>query len=92
MRVILVILLLSSCVSCGTIGARTSSNTKYGEFYPATKIDFKGIDSVYSESNWLFPPWLIVPFIIIDIPLSIVTDTVFLPVDLIIMATEDDGG
>lgn len=83
MRKIFLALLAFSCVSCGTISARGMAPA-YGKFYPATKWDLKGIDDVHSESNWFFSPWLIVPFLIVDMPISLATDTLFLPVDTVI--------
>jgi uncharacterized protein YceK len=86
MKSILILCLLITCTSCASVGAR-SKGESYGNFYPATKIDAKlFVAGTRGASDWVFiPRWLLYTIGIIDLPFSIVTDTLFLPVDIIVM-------
>jgi uncharacterized protein YceK len=63
--------------ACATISSKTDKyHSNVGHPYSGTQCEINIID-LYSS---LFPPLL--PFLIIDLPLSLVADTLILPVDL----------
>ena len=83
--IIYIALLLSGC---GTISARTSSANE--GLYPATSID--GMCIVTGGGNWdndhpsllskLIGWTILTPCWVIDLPVSLVSDTVMLPLDI----------
>lgn len=83
---------LSMTSGCGTIITRhyPSCKSRWVAFYPASKYDALTIASggilegpdegyIYSIYGWL----VLVPFHIIDLPISFLTDTILFPADII---------
>ena len=64
--------------SCGTITARDTSETNK-MLYPATQTDVVYMYACLIEEPILFPAGLL---FLVDLPISLITDTVCLPVDL----------
>lgn len=89
-RTVIVLAVTLLCSSCSTLGVRSDS-ASYGEFYPATKNDITIMNGQRPGSNWLVPSGTVTFFTVLDIPFSVLTDTVFLPIDLAVMAVRQEG-
>ncbi len=78
------ILLLSSCAFTAT---RLGENTKYGQLFPAITTDVEMMTD--SGSSFLFGKLRFIA--ILDLPISLTTDLIILPCDLILMAVGSDN-
>jgi len=80
-RFIFGLAMLALCSGCGTVLSHTATDAVVGP-YSGVRLDYHLAVSS-TESNPDFPaiPWII-PFCIIDMPVSAALDTVFLPYDL----------
>ena len=80
-RFILGVAILVLCSGCSTVLSHTATDSVVGP-YSGVRLDCDLIGSA-NEKNPDFgaTPWII-PFCVIDIPLSAALDTVFLPYDL----------
>jgi len=93
LQITIAIASLSMASGCGTIAMRhyPSCQSRHFPCYPACRYDALTIASggiverpaadgyIYSIYGWM----VLVPFHIIDLPISFVTDTILLPADLI---------
>jgi uncharacterized protein YceK len=81
--------MLGFLTGCGTIIARTDTSDQLGDFYKATKVDvfvMRTGGDVYAGGHGSVPlsgTLVLVPFHVIDIPISLVTDTLCLPNDTV---------
>ena len=75
-------LLLSSC-GAYRIYDRDLADFSNGGIYPATRADFRGICATRVDLRFLFAA----PFLIADLPLAVLVDTLYLPFD----ATETEN-
>ena len=59
----------------------------YGEWYPAVQADISGMawNSTYTKDDSPCLYFLGYTFLVLDMPVSAITDTVFLPVDIGVM-------
>ena len=82
MKTILAILILAMCCGCATYQVRFEGTDQSG-YYPAMREDCRAI-SYFGDQSWdgLFAT-LFAPCIILDMPFSIVSDTILLPCDLV---------
>ncbi len=76
---LIIVLIISGC-GTGRIFDRDLQDFSEGGPYPATVADCKMIYMLPTSGNLLLP--LSIPFLIIDIPIAIVVDTIFLPWDI----------
>lgn len=70
---------------CATYMVRCNPSG-YGEWYPAVQADISGMawNSTYTrDDSCLY--FLVYTFLVLDMPVSAITDTVFLPVDIGVM-------
>jgi len=86
-KTIILILTTMFLCGCGTILTRTGNSS--GEIYPATSVDVLMVVSAGGQWDGS-PSWqhltigyvFMSPFWLIDIPISLVTDTIMIPKDL----------
>jgi len=72
-RILTVALISTLLVGCGTFASRDPFFKKEG-IYPATRFDLDGM----KELDYPYPV-----FLALDVPVSIITDTVLIPYDLL---------
>jgi len=87
MKSLAVILLLALiCNGCGTIachdGGQGTNSPKSG-LYRGVRHDYHEITSASGEQE------MAVPFYLIDMPLSLACDTLFLPIDIILLMVSE---
>ena len=73
------LLLGNGCASSVCIGARISDGNPQGEIFPATRMDAHVMGGLWDAGSWAI---LIEPFALLDMPFSLVTDTLVLPYDV----------
>ena len=76
---LLIGLLSATCVGCCSIGAHAHPDERLG-LYPGVRADADIVKRHPGEIVIL--PWFVYPFVVVDLPLSAVLDTVLLPIDL----------
>ena len=84
-QMIIILCLATILTGCGTIvasGERFADPTPAG-LYPATRYDGKVIDA--GGGSFLYPDGsgIVILLSVIDLPISLVTDTVFFPYDIV---------
>ena len=88
---LLTLLLLSGCGTLyATVDERIMSANPNG-YYPATKFDKECINAWSSDSGLFGRSYLITTLFVLDYPLSVVSDTIFLPVDFVLLLNNDDN-
>jgi uncharacterized protein YceK len=71
-------LVVTAFFSSGCATYQSKDAGHWGKFYSGTRCDFEYIGGLSTASPvW----WLLLPFPLLDLPLSLVGDTVVLPVD-----------
>ncbi len=81
--IIIFIILMLFCTGCGTIIARGTMLHPPG-LYPATKFDIGLSRDTYEHVTYThdYVYILTIPVLLIDFPISIIFDTLLLPIDL----------
>lgn len=72
---------LSGCASVGRFSANNEEFVMNSGVYPATKMDTSILDSATKDHWGSGMAGILSPFAVIDIPFSLITDTVMLPYD-----------
>jgi len=94
LKVVLIVLFSIALFGCSTIDSK--KERMWRPFYPSPSdwgVPYSGVRDLYHdyiECNWgnsLKP--ILFPFAIIDLPLSLIADTLVLPYDLIVTANPD---
>ena len=82
---IVLALFLTLVSGCATYMVRFNPSG-YGEWYPAVQADISGMawNSTYTKDDSCLY-FLGYTFLVLDMPVSAITDTVFLPVDIGVM-------
>ena len=90
MRLITALMVMIMC-GCSTFMTREDPGS-WGEFYPSVKGDISGIAWFNDGNPGEYGCFMlcIYSMFILDIPISAITDTVLLPVDVVIMMSEDE--
>ena len=64
--------------------------SKYGYIFPATRTDIKVISSDMKTGIFSDNSYAIKALFVLDIPFSLLTDIIIFPVDIILIATDND--
>jgi len=78
------LLLLNGCASIYRLSDDNEEHAVYRGIYPSTKMDFAMLNSAANDNggNWMSGVvTFLSPFVIIDIPISVIADTITLPYD-----------
>lgn len=84
---LIAVCMISIVQGCATAVVRSSERAvRYSGYYPATRADVRTLSGMFDEpevGNWMqgLDKWL-APLLVLDIPISLITDTVLLPLDV----------
>jgi uncharacterized protein YceK len=88
MKIILIALFSLLLIGCGTMMSKQDRNRGFGTTTTANDwgIPYSGVRSfnyVFIECKWEGLQALVLPFYLIDLPISFVADTLLLPIDIV---------